>query len=71
MKQLIIVGSVTYAMKGREILFYHGIRAYIERLPRTPDTPGCGYGIYVPSRADEAEKILREAHIHVLGRKER
>jgi hypothetical protein len=70
LKQLIIVGSVTYAMKGREILFNHGIRAYIERLPRTPDTPGCGYGIYVPERADEAEQILREADIHVLGRKE-
>lgn len=70
-QQLIIVGSVTYAMKSREILFHYGIKAYIERLPRTPDTPGCGYGVFVPRQTDEAEKILRNAGMHVLGRMER
>lgn len=70
-QQLIIVGSITYAMKSREILFNHGIKAYVERLPRTPDMPGCGYGVFVPSRTDEAEKILRDAGVHVLGRRER
>ncbi|HCA72403.1 MAG TPA: DUF3343 domain-containing protein [Ruminococcaceae bacterium] len=70
-KQLIIVSSITYAMKSRELLFYYGIKAYVERLPRTPDMPGCGYGVYVPDRTDEAERILRREGIHVLGRRER
>lgn len=68
-KPLLVVSSVTYAMKGRDLLFRHGIRAYVERIPQTEET-GCGYGIYVPVRADEAEKILRENHIRILSRME-
>lgn len=34
-KRLIVVSSVTYAMKSRDLLFQRGIKAYIERLPRT------------------------------------
>ena len=43
-KPLLVVSSVTYAMKGRELLFRHGIRGYVERIPKTRET-GCGYGI--------------------------
>jgi hypothetical protein len=71
-QQVVIdVGSVTYAMKSRELLRNNGIRAYVERLPRTPNTSGCGYGVYVPNGVEEAEQILQEAGIHVLGRRER
>lgn len=70
-QQLIMVSSITYAMKSRDILFKQGIKAYVERLPRTPDTPGCGYGVYVPARIDEAEQLLRGAGVQVLGRRER
>ena len=68
-KILLMVSSVTYAMKGRDLLFRHGIRGYVERIPKTGDT-GCGYGIYVPQGADAAERILRENHIRVLRRME-
>ena len=68
-KPLIVVSSVTYAMKGRDLLFRHGIRGYVERIPKTGE-PGCGYGIYVPRGADAAERILRENRIRVLGRME-
>ena len=63
-KTLLVVSSVTYAMRGRDLLFKQGIRAYIERLPRTRET-GCGYGLYVPSLVDEAEQILRDARFRV------
>ena len=66
-KPLIIVSSVTYAMKGKEILFVYGIRSYVERIPKTRET-GCGYGVYVPDRTDEAERILRENGIRVIER---
>lgn len=65
--QLIVVSSVTYALKGRDLLFSRGIKAYVERLPRTQET-GCGYGLFVPKRAAEAEEILRDAGIRVLYR---
>ena len=68
-KPLIVVSSVTYAMKGRDLLFRHGIRGYVERIPKMGET-GCGYGIYVPRGADAAERILRENRIRVLGRME-
>ena len=68
-KPLIVVSSVTYAMKGRDLLFRHGIRGYVERIPKTGDT-GCGYGIYVPQGADAAERILQENRIRVLRRME-
>ena len=68
-KPLLVVSSVTYAMKGRDLLFRHGIRGYVERIPKTGEM-GCGYGIYVPRGADAAERILRENRIRVLGRME-
>lgn len=67
---LILVSSITYAMKGKRILEQRGIRAYVERIPRTRET-GCGYGIYVPHETDEAERQLRNMGINILGRSER
>lgn len=62
-----MVSSVTYAMKSRDILNSQGINAYVERLPRSRET-GCGYGVFVPDRTDEAEQILRNNGIKILGR---
>ena len=44
-KRLIVVSSVTYALKS--------------------------YGVYVPQRTDEAERILRDAGVKVFYRAER
>ena len=70
-RPMIMVNSITYAMKGRDILLNYGIKAYVERTPRNKTTVGCGYSIYVPERTDEAEKILTEMGIKVAGRRER
>ncbi len=67
-KPLIVVGSITFAMKGRDILGRRGFRSSVERVPHSRDAHGCGYGLYVPERAEEAEKILRSAGIPVTGR---
>lgn len=69
-KPIILVSSVTYAMKSRDILSKRGIRAFVERIPPTAET-GCGYGVYVPYGADEAEGILRENNVKILGRANR
>ena len=68
-KPLIVVSPVTYAMKGRDLLFRHGIKGYVQRIPKTENT-GCGYGIHVPNGAVAAERILIENHIRVLRRME-
>lgn len=67
-KQLIMVSSITYAIKGREHLRGKGFKAYIERTPGNLDTAGCGYSIYVSGDADAAEQILKDAGIKILGR---
>ncbi len=70
-KPLIMVSSVTYAMKGKQILNSMGIRSEIERTPKRDMKNGCGYSLYVPKDTDEAERILKENNIKVLGRAER
>lgn len=69
-KPLIVVGSVTYAMKSREILSRNDIRSSIERTPRSCQAHGCSYSVYVPYRTDDAEKILIRSGIKVYGRAE-
>lgn len=66
-KPLIVVSSVTYAVKSKELLMRHGIRGYVERVPKTEKT-GCGYAVYVPDGADAAERILQENGVRVLIR---
>ncbi len=63
---LIILGSVTYAMKSKDILMRHGINSYIQRSKKTKEF-GCGYGVYIPTGAEKAEHILRENGIRILA----
>ena len=58
-------------MKGRDILLHHGINGYVERSRKSKEQYGCGYGIYIPRKADEAEQILRQNGIRILARTER
>lgn len=69
-KPIIMLSSITYAMKSRDILFQYGIQSYVERTSRSTSV-GCGYSIYVPNRTDEAEEILVGLGIKVYGRLER
>lgn len=70
-QELILLPSVTYAMKAKSILDKKSIRAYIQRTPKNVSIRSCGYCLFVPHRADEAERILRENGVRVLGRAER
>ena len=66
-KQLIMVSSITYAIRGRDLLRSKGFKAYIEKTPGRLDSAGCGYSIYVTSNAEQAQRILRSAGIKILG----
>ena len=65
-KPLISLGSLTYAMKGKEILLKAGIKAYVERTPKPERSVGCGYSLYVPSQLDKAKKILLDNGIKII-----
>ena len=70
-KSFLIVNSITYAMKGRELLARHGIPATIERSKKHRERYGCGYGLFVPRKTDEAQRLLQQSGISILARTER
>lgn len=68
---LITVSSITYAMKGKQILNGYGIKAAIQRTPKRSNSQSCTYSLYVPKNTDQAEEILIQNGIKILGRSER
>lgn len=70
-KSFFLVNSITYAMKSRDILLHYGIRCKVERSRKGREQFGCGYGIYVPNRAEEALEILKKHNIRILAQMER
>lgn len=70
-KSFLIVNSITYAIKSRDLLLKYGINAYIERSRKRRGEYGCGYGVYVPKRTDEAQQILEKHGVKILARTER
>lgn len=70
-KPLIIMGSITQAMKARDILSKRGIKSEIIRTPRRDVVGSCNYSVYVRNDPDRAEEILIENRIKVLGRIDR
>ena len=66
-KKGIKVGSVTYAMKGRDLLQRNGYKAYLTRNPRPEEDEGCGYVIYVNNLDTRCFEILKKNNIQVKG----
>lgn len=62
----IVVGSSTYAMKSKDLLFASGIKAYVERTKSTKEY-GCGYGVVVSGNVHEAVGILKKNGIKILA----
>ncbi len=61
----ISTGTVTYAIKGRDILRAHGYSAAIERLSGAGRI-GCGYGIVFGGDPEQAEKLLRASAVKIF-----
>lgn len=67
-EKLIMCSSVTYAIKGKDLLKRKGFKAYVKR----PSGRGCGCGYCIVVReeeADEALKILQDADIKLSNAK--
>ena len=64
---LIMVNSITYAIKGRDLLRSKGFKAYIEKTPGKLDSHGCGYSIVVNVEPSQVTGLLEKADIKVLG----
>lgn len=65
-RYLIVTGTVTYAIKGRDILRKKGFKVSVERSSSVSSSEGCGYAIILQGDIEQAEKILREAGVKIL-----
>lgn len=64
-KNLIVIGSVTYALKAKNLLFENGIKSYMERNKETKQF-SCGYSLFIPLNTEKAIKILNQNNIKIL-----
>lgn len=67
MKQYrIITGTVTYAIKGRELLRHHGYKVKMERAAQSVSA-GCGYSLIINGDLSKAQELLRGADVKILS----
>ena len=64
-KIMIVTPSVTYALKGRDILRRQGFSARVERRNRQ-NGGGCGYGIVTDGDVSKVERALRGASVKII-----
>ena len=65
-RYIITTGTVTYAIKGRDLLRQKGFNVKIERITSGKGGAGCGYSIILTGELNDAEKILRAAGVKIL-----
>ncbi len=65
-RYIITTGTVTYAIKGRDLLRKKGYKVKIERITSGKGAKGCGYGIILDGDMGDAENILRTAGVKIL-----
>lgn len=68
---LIMVSSITQAIKGRDLLRSNGKKSYIEKTPGHLDSHGCGYSIIVYEHPESLLNLLRSNGIRIIGTSER
>ena len=64
---LIMVSSITQAIKGRDLLRGKGIKAYIEKTPGHLDSHGCGYSIIVYEQPEPFVSMLKSNGVRIIG----
>lgn len=62
----VVTGTITYAIKGRDILRRYGYKAHIEKITDTSQNVGCGYTIVLKGDIMKAQDILRNAGVKIL-----
>ncbi len=68
MDVIFVLSSVTYAMKGRDLLKENGIPAVLTRAAAIRKVRGCGYGLQVGvHHRQKSESLLKQAGITILG----
>ena len=67
MEKLITFGSMTNAMKAKELLRRHRIPATLIRTPAKLRRGSCGYSLVIPKRFSEAAEMVERSGIPYRG----
>ncbi|MBE6682950.1 MAG: DUF3343 domain-containing protein [Ruminococcaceae bacterium] len=68
MKKVIVLSSVTYALKAQEILKNNGIYSNLTRSRAVKSVRGCGYGIsFDEISSEKAQSLIVGAGIPIIG----
>ncbi|MBQ8572227.1 MAG: DUF3343 domain-containing protein [Ruminococcus sp.] len=65
--KLILLQSITYATKARNLLLKFGIHSDIVKTPKTTGQSTCGYSLSVPYKFADAINILSTNGFKILG----
>lgn len=65
-KMIITTGTVTYAIKGRDVLRRNGYTAKIERKNSLSGSAGCGYTVVTSGEKQKILELLNNAGIKIL-----
>lgn len=60
MQYLIMCRSMTYAQRNAAVLERAGISARVVKAPQGLSSSGCGYGVSLYRRFDEARNLLKK-----------
>lgn len=68
MKKIIVLSSITYALKAQELLKNNGIYANVTRSRTVKNVRGCGYGLsFDPALTEKAQELIIKAGIPIVG----
>lgn len=65
-RHVISVTSITYAIKGRDLLRKQGIKAFVERKTNSIGNAGCGYVIVAHGKKEKITQALMLSGIKIL-----
>jgi len=65
-RYIITTGTVTYAIKARDILRKNGFKAATERITSGAGSAGCGYAVIINENLDKAVDLLKKNGIKIL-----
>ena len=65
-RHIISVSSITYALKGRDLLRRNGLKSYIEKKTNANGNSGCGYVIVAFGNRDKIKNILSSSGVKIL-----
>lgn len=64
---ILVMSSVTYALKAQGLLARQGIGTRLEKLNKNRSLKGCGYGLRIErSKLGIAERLLAEENIRIV-----